>query len=518
MAKDKSLPLHLKWRPSSFDEMIGNESTVESLRTILAREDGEVRSFLFHGPSGTGKTTLARIIKTTLNVSDRDFYEINAASTRGIDSIREISMGCCYAPLKGKIKAYLIDECFAKGTKIKTQIGFENIETIKNGDFVDGLTGIQKVKNVFKNKIPLDKVVKLSFDDRRQTFCSKDHLFFTEKGWVKAVDLKNNFTFSFNRNMLAYGSCDQHGIQYEERIERWPSVKLQGGYRESIAENSYRSGREWAQNEKEYIDRQKERGQTNLIRVADVEIFKPGNNDESFRSVIGNQEKDQGFVEFYDLEMDGHPSYYANGSLVHNCHKLTNDAQNSVLKLLEDTPKHVRFILCTTDPEKLIKTIRTRCTSFATVGLQRNKIVALLKRVCDGEGVKFSDDILNKIAETSDGSARQALVIMDQVIDLPTDEAAMEAIQKIGVNENTIMELSQALLKPATKWESLCKIIKGLDEEPEKIRYAVLGYMSTVLLNADNPRAAQIIQIFADSWMYIGKSGLVSSCYLVTKI
>jgi DNA polymerase III gamma/tau subunit len=204
--------------------------------------------------------------------------------------------------------------------------------------------------------------------------------------------------------------------------------------------------------------------------------------------------------------------------LLDEAHKLSSDAQNSVLKLLEDTPKHVRFILCTTDPEKLIKTIRTRCTSFATVGLQRNKIVMLLKKVCDGEGVKFSDDILAKIAETSEGSARQALVIMDQVIDLPTDEAAMEAIQKIGVNENTIMELSQALLKPATKWETLGKIIKGLDEEPEKIRYAVLGYMATVLLNADNPRAAQIIQIFSDSWMYIGKSGLVSSCYLVTKI
>jgi DNA polymerase-3 subunit gamma/tau len=124
--------------------------------------------------------------------------------------------------------------------------------------------------------------------------------------------------------------------------------------------------------------------------VESVAIYQPGNNDKSFRGVIGDKERNQGFVTFYDLEIDNHPSYIANGVLVHNCHKLTGDAQTALLKALEDTPKHVYYILCTTDPQKLLPTIKGRCAQYQVNLLTDREMKTLLKRVVKAENEKLS--------------------------------------------------------------------------------------------------------------------------------
>ena len=103
-------PLYIKYRPKTFEEFVGNEATITSLKSILTREQGTVKTFLLYGASGCGKTTLARIISSELDCSSHDFYEYNVANTRGIDSIREIIQSARYAPLGGKIKIYLLDE------------------------------------------------------------------------------------------------------------------------------------------------------------------------------------------------------------------------------------------------------------------------------------------------------------------------------------------------------------------------------------------------------------------------
>lgn len=105
--------LHLKYRPKTLDEFHGNEAVVDSLKMVLEREEdssGVVRSFMFIGPTGCGKTTLARIVKNELSISDRDYQEINASDMRGIDSVRDIIKNCRYKPLEGKNKMYVLDE------------------------------------------------------------------------------------------------------------------------------------------------------------------------------------------------------------------------------------------------------------------------------------------------------------------------------------------------------------------------------------------------------------------------
>jgi DNA polymerase III subunit gamma/tau len=309
MIKDKNLPLHLKYRPQSFDEMVGNESTIDSLRSILSRESGEVRSFLFIGQSGCGKTTMARILSKELNCAEEDFKEFNSANVRGIDTIREIAESCNYAPMIGRIKIYLLDEC----------------------------------------------------------------------------------------------------------------------------------------------------------------------------------------------------------------HKITPDAQHALLKLLEDTPEHVRFILCTTDPEKLLKTIRTRCSTFHLSPLRRNQTLKLLRWVCEQEKVDVPQKVLGKIAEFCDGSPRQAIVMLDQVIDIDSEEVSLQMLMDTTIDETTTLELSQALLNKS-KWETIASIVGKIDDEPEKVRISVVNYLGKVLLSKDDTRVAQIMSLFGEPFFYSGRASLILNCYLASKV
>ena len=85
-------------------------------------------------------------------------------------------------------------------------------------------------------------------------------------------------------------------------------------------------------------------------------------------------------------------------------HKWTNDAQSALLKPLEDTPESVYFFLCTTDPGKLIKAVKSRCTEIKTVNLSIEKLVTLIKRINRLEELSISKNTIESIAEKAEGS------------------------------------------------------------------------------------------------------------------
>jgi DNA polymerase-3 subunit gamma/tau len=113
-APDERAPMALyrKYRPSSFAEVRGQEEVVSVLSAAV--KSGKVaHAYLFAGGRGTGKTSMARILARALEVADEDVYEMDAASNRGIDEIRELRDGVSTLPFSSKYKFYIIDEAHA---------------------------------------------------------------------------------------------------------------------------------------------------------------------------------------------------------------------------------------------------------------------------------------------------------------------------------------------------------------------------------------------------------------------
>ncbi len=124
------LVLALKWRPQTFDEIVGQEAISQTLKNAI-RSNRVAHAYLFTGPRGVGKTSAARILAKALNCAEGptpdpcnkcdscretttgrslDVFEIDGASNRGIDDIRELRENVRYAPASGRVKVYIIDE------------------------------------------------------------------------------------------------------------------------------------------------------------------------------------------------------------------------------------------------------------------------------------------------------------------------------------------------------------------------------------------------------------------------
>lgn len=101
--------------------------------------------------------------------------------------------------------------------------------------------------------------------------------------------------------------------------------------------------------------------------------------------------------------------------IIDEAHMLTTEAFNALLKTLEEPPEHAIFILCTTDTEKLPKTIISRCQRINFKKATKAEVVARLKKICKEEKIEFEEEALEAITKLSEGSFRDATKILEQV-------------------------------------------------------------------------------------------------------
>ena len=190
--------------------------------------------------------------------------------------------------------------------------------------------------------------------------------------------------------------------------------------------------------------------------------------------------------------------------------KASDSWQAAMKKPLEDIPKHVYIFLCTENIKKIRSALQTRSAMYELKSLLNDDIKYLLKKIIRKYDLEVEEKIVTALVESSKGSARSAVVKLEQVLGLEIDEA-LEVLET-GEESPEIRELCKLLLNGGT-WKEVATVLKGLKEEPESIRRSVLGYMNAVLLNSGKSKAFEIIDVFSDDLFSSGKSGLTRMCY-----
>ena len=135
--------------------------------------------------------------------------------------------------------------------------------------------------------------------------------------------------------------------------------------------------------------------------------------------------------------------------IVDECHMLSNAAWNALLKTLEEPPPWVRFIFATTEGDKVLATIVSRCQRFDLRRIQTHDIVGRLKHICDKEGIVAEEDALLAIARGAEGGMRDALSSLDQLVAFKGEKVTEEdALGVFGLVSRSALEgLAGAILR-----------------------------------------------------------------------
>lgn len=191
--------------------------------------------------------------------------------------------------------------------------------------------------------------------------------------------------------------------------------------------------------------------------------------------------------------------------IIDEVHSMTSIAQNSLLKALEEVPETVYFCLCTTDPQKLIAPLKSRCSIVNLKPLAKADMTYLIKRTARGEKVKLSDEVVEKLVEVSDGGCRRALKLLAKVLYLDDDKERMEALDDFDCEADPqTIDFCRALLDSKANQSSVLQMLKNLDlSDSEKVRQAVMGYMNSVITSGRaSARAVAVMQAFSQADTY----------------
>jgi len=179
--------------------------------------------------------------------------------------------------------------------------------------------------------------------------------------------------------------------------------------------------------------------------------------------------------------------------IIDEAHQMTKDAYNAFLKTLEEPPPHVVFILATTEPEKIIPTVRSRCQRFDFRPVPEPDIVERLRRVAVAEGLKVPDELLLLIARKAEGSLRDALGLLEQCVAFAGESPSVEDFLMVtgGLDRDALRKLAGL-----TAAGHVAEVVEALDailragRDPAAVLGGLIGYLRDVFLAGLGARRA----------------------------
>lgn len=185
--------------------------------------------------------------------------------------------------------------------------------------------------------------------------------------------------------------------------------------------------------------------------------------------------------------------------IIDEVHMLTNQAFNALLKTLEEPPQHVIFIFATTEPQKIPKTILSRCQRFDYKKVNYKQIADRLKFISEKENIKISDDALTEIAKLSDGGVRDSISLLDQALAYCDSEIKIDDVHELNgtLSKKDVEKLILNILN-----DELVEIISKIEKYDEegknisKITQEIIDMFKDCLIYLNAPELIKNDEIF----------------------
>jgi DNA polymerase-3 subunit gamma/tau len=173
--------------------------------------------------------------------------------------------------------------------------------------------------------------------------------------------------------------------------------------------------------------------------------------------------------------------------IIDEVHMLTKEAFNALLKTLEEPPEHVKFIFCTTEPEKIPDTIRSRCQRFDFAGIQTKSIAERLRQIVEAEGGEAEPAALETIARRAAGSMRDSQSLLEQLLAFGGRKLTLDDVHRMlgTAGDRRLVELASHLVArdAAAALNDLDRALaEGVDIGP--LVDQLLGYFRDVMVTA----------------------------------
>ncbi len=171
--------------------------------------------------------------------------------------------------------------------------------------------------------------------------------------------------------------------------------------------------------------------------------------------------------------------------IIDEVHMLTIQAFNALLKTLEEPPAHVKFIFCTTDPEKIPITVLSRCQRFDFSPVQSDKILARLQFICEQEGAKADAEALQVIARRANGSMRDSQSLLEQILSFSSGEIRVEDVfQILGAADESLLGSTVERLMERDGGGAIAHLDQAVQSgvDPGQFGEQLLGYLRDILV------------------------------------